>query len=413
MTTTNANSPGVDLSSGEGIDVLSNMAYVDGPPHEAFRWLRDNAPLFHQRIVDPTMVGESWLVTRHEDVNAVSIDLDHFGNFEGHNLRNDHRPDELTHLLMVDRPRHTEMRLMASRRFTPKVVRRYTEHYHDLAGRLLDAALERETFDVVELLSVEFPMAAIVELMGTPADDHDQLLRWSNATISNLDPEYSPTPDARAQAMVEMADYAMELAEDRANDPQEDIATVLARQIAAGELTRQEYVGYVILLFVAGNETTRNNISWGINALAENPDQWALLKSDPEAHLDGAVEEITRWATPVNYMSRTVHTPVELHGQRLEVGEKVALMYLSANRDERVFDDPHRFDITRSPNPHIAFGMGAHFCLGAHLARLETRALLAELVKRVDTLEMAGDVEHVWSSFINGIKRLPVSFARS
>ncbi len=399
-----------EITSSTDIDVLSNMAYVDGPNHDAMKWLRDNEPLFKQTIVDPVMIGESWVVTRHEDVKAVSTDLDHFGNFEGHNLRNDHRPDELTHLLMVDRPRHTEMRLMASRRFTPKVVRRYTEHYHALAGRILDEALETNTFDVVELLSVEFPMAAIVELMGTPADDHDQLLRWSNATISNLDPEYSPTADARDQAMREMAGYAMDLAEKRAADPQDDIATVLAQQIASGELTQQEYVGYVVLLFVAGNETTRNNISWGVNALAENPDQWELLKSDPETHLDGAVEEITRWASPVNYMSRTVHTPTELHGQRLEVGEKVALMYLSANRDERVFEDPFRFDITRSPNPQIAFGMGAHFCLGAHLARLETKAMLAEMVKRIDTIEMAGDVEHVWSSFINGIKRLPVTF---
>ncbi len=399
--------------TGDQIDVLSNMAYVDGPDHDAMKWLRDNKPLFHQPIDDPIMVEESWVVTRHEDVKAVSTDLDHFGNFEGHNLRNDHDTAGVMHLLLTDRPRHTEMRLMASRRFTPKVVRRYTEHYHDLAGRLLDQALVNESFDVVELLSVEFPMAAIVELMGTDPSDHDQLLRWSNATISNLDPEYTPTPDARAGAMGEMAEYAMALAAQRTADPRDDIATVLAQQVESGVLTDQEYVGYVILLFVAGNETTRNNISWGVNAFAENPDQWALLKSDPERYLDGAVEEVTRWASPVNYMSRTVHTEVELHGQVLKPGEKVALMYLSANRDDRVFDDPYRFDITRSPNPQIAFGMGAHFCLGAHLARLETRAMLAELVKRVDSLEMDGDVEHVWSSFINGIKRLPVRFQLS
>ena len=398
------------------IEILANVPYKDGPPHEAYKWLRDNQPLFHQSVDDPIMVEESWVVTRHEDVKHISGDLDHFGNFEGHNLRNDHDHDAVVHLLMIDRPKHTDMRLMASRRFTPKVVRQYTEHYHDLAGRLLDKAIgehrdgDSSTFDVVEWLSVEFPMAAIVELMGTPVDDHDQLLRWSNATISNLDPEYSPTADAREKAIEEMAAYALGLAEERGADPKDDLATVLAQQVQAGELSPHEYAGYVILLFVAGNETTRNNISWGVQALASNPDQWAKLCSDPDRYLDSAVEEVTRWASPVNYMSRTVHTPVELHGQRLEVGEKVALMYLSANRDERVFDDPFRFQVDRDPNPQIAFGFGAHFCLGAHLARLETKAMLSEMVKRVDSLEPAGDAEYVWSSFINGVKRLPVSF---
>ena len=146
--------------------------------------------------------------------------------------------------------------------------------------------------------------------------------------------------------------------------------------------------------------------------MAENPEQWELLRSDPDRYLESAVEEVTRWASPINYMSRTVHTKFELHGQVLQPGEKVALMYLSANRDDEVFEDPFRFDITRDPNPQISLGYGAHFCMGAHLARLETKAMLAELVSRVDRLEVAGPVEHVWSSFINGIKRLPVSMNR-
>lgn len=401
----------IDPSS---IDVLSNVPHQAGPPHEVYTWLRKNRPLFHQRIDDPITVTESWVVTRHADVMAISRDLDHFGNFDGHNLRNDHDKSAMTHLLMEDRPKHTEMRLMASRSFTPKVVRRYTEHYQQLAGRLLDQALsvaDGAPFDLVEHLSVEFPMQAIVELMGTPLDDHDRLLRWSNATISNLDPDYSPTAAAREQALGEMMAYAFELAEERRRAPKDDLATVLTAQLDAGELSQNEFGGYVILLFVAGNETTRNNISWGIKALAENPEQWELLKSDPDRYLDSAVEEVTRWASPVNYMSRTVHTEVELHGETLRPGEKVAMIYLSANRDETVFEDPFRFDISRDPNPQIAFGYGAHFCMGAHLARLETRAVLSELVKRVDRIEIAGEVEHVWSSFINGIKALPVKMS--
>ena len=395
------------------IDVLSNMAYTDGPPHEKLSWLRANRPLFHQRVDDPIMVGESWVVTRHRDVMDVSRDLDHFGNFEGHNLRNDHDTTGVRHLLMLDRPEHTSKRLLASRGFTPKVVRRYTEHYHEMAGRLLDRAMAAAgggPLDVVDHLSVEFPMQAIVELMGTSLDDHDRLLQWSNATISNIDPDYSPTAEARADAIGEMMTYAFELAEHRRRNPTDDLATVLTQKVDSGELTELEYASYVILLFVAGNETTRNNISWGIKAFSEHPDQWELLRSDPDRHLDGAVEEVTRWASPVNYMSRTVHTPVELHGETLDVGQKVALMYLSANRDDEVFDEPFRFDITRDPNPQIAFGYGAHFCMGAHLARLETRAMLAELAKRVERLEPAGEVAFVWSSFINGIKTLPLRF---
>ncbi len=401
----------VDPLSAEHIDVLSNLAYKEGPPHAAFDWLRANKPLFHQPIDDPILVTESWVVTRHEDVLAISRDLDHFGNAGGHNLRNDHDTAGVSHLLLKDRPVHTEQRLLVSRRFTPKVVRMFADHYRDLAGSMLDRALgTADSFDVVEHLSVEFPMAAIVELMGTPLDDHDRLLAWSNATISTLDPEYMPTPEARDQALAEMGQYALDLAEARRANPTDDIASLLVEKVDAGELSIEEYISYVILLFVAGNETTRNNISWGVHAFATNPDQWQLLRSDPDRYLDPAVEEITRWASPVNYMSRTVHTPVEVHGQRLEVGEKVALMYLAANRDPEVFTDPHRFDITRSPNPQVAFGYGPHFCLGAHLARLETRAMLAGMVDRVASLELDGPTEHVWSSFINGIKRLPVRF---
>ena len=394
------------------IDVLSNMAYTDGPPHEAFDWLRVNRPLFHQSIDDPILVTESYVVTRHADVQAISRDVEHFGNAGGHNLRNDHETAGVRHLLLLDRPEHTDQRSITGRSFTPKVVRMFADHYRKLAGGMLDDALSEDTFDVVERLSVEFPMRAIVELMGTPLDDHDRLLAWSNATISTLDPEYLPTPEARAAALSEMADYALELAEARRANPADDLATLLVQRVDAGDLTIEAYISYVILLFVAGNETTRNNLSWGMHALATNPEQWQLLKSDPDRYLDGAVEEVTRWASPVNYMSRTVHTPVEIHGTRLNVGDKVALMYLAANRDPEVFPDPHTFDITRSPNHQIAFGYGPHFCLGAHLARLETKSMLAEMTERIDSFELAGPVEHVWSSFINGIKRLPMSFTR-
>lgn len=402
MATTN-----FDTTTGQ-IDVLSNIAYIDGPPHEALAWLRANRPLHHQTIDDPIWIGESYVLTRHADVKAVSVDLENFGNGEGHNLRNDHSDDDTRHLLNSDRPKHTDLRSVMSREFTPRVVRQLGDTYANLASDAVQAVADEQSFDFVERVAVEVPMKAIVALMGAPVEDQDRILRWSNATISNIDPDYSPTPEARMEAFGEMTEYAMMLKAARDASASDDVSGLLVQALARGELTPDEYVTYVVLLFVAGNETTRNAMSWGMKAFAEHPDQWTRFRSDPAGLIDTTVEEVIRWASPVNYMSRTVKNPVELHGTTLQPGKKVSLMYLSANRDETVFDDPFNFDITRSPNPHLAFGHGAHFCLGAHLARLQVRSLLLALAPRVQRIELTGEPEHVWSSFINGIKRLPL-----
>lgn len=396
-----------DTTTGQ-IDVLSNVAYIGGPPHDALAWLRANRPLHHQTINDPIWIGESYVLTRHADVKAVSVDLENFGNGQGHNLRNDHSDDDTRHLLNSDRPKHTDLRSVMSREFTPRVVRQLGDTYANLASDAVQAVADEQSFDFVERVAVEIPMKAIVALMGAPVEDQDRILRWSNATISNIDPDYSPTPEARIEAFGEMAEYAMMLKAARDASASDDVSGLLVQALTRGELTPDEYVTYVVLLFVAGNETTRNAMSWGMKAFAEHPDQWTTFRSDPEGLIDTTVEEVIRWASPVNYMSRTVKNPVELYGTTLHPGEKVSLMYLSANRDESVFDGPFDFDITRSPNPHLAFGHGAHFCLGAHLARLQVRSLLLALAPRVQRIELTGDVEHVWSSFINGIKRLPL-----
>lgn len=397
-------------TSTDQIDVLTNMAYMHGPPHEALTWLRQNRPLHHQNIDDPIWLSESFVLTRHADVKAVSVDLDNFGNHEGHNLRNDQSAEDPKHLLNSDRPKHTDLRSIMSRQFTPRVVRRLTDTYAELVAEAVDSVVDESSFDFVERVAVEVPMKAIVALMGAPVEDQDRILRWSNATISNIDPDYSPTPATRQQAFEEMTEYAMELKAQREASPTDDVSSLLVEALHRGELTPEEYVTYVVLLFVAGNETTRNAMSWGMKAFADNPDQWDRFRSDPEGLIDTAVEEVIRWASPVNYMSRTAKKPVEIHGTTLQPGDKVALIYLSANRDETVFDEPFTFDIGRSPNPHLAFGHGAHFCLGAHLARLQIRSLLSTLAPRVESIELTGDTEHVWSSFINGIKRLPLSF---
>lgn len=403
----------VDRTDLESIDVLSNRVFAEGVPHEALARLRSERPIHFQTIPDERLYPQAWVLTKYEDVLAVSKDTDHFVNAHGLNLRASYTDQEDRHLLNLDDPEHLRLRRMTNKNFTPRVVRRYTEHYHDMVGRLIDDAITRGSgadgdtvIDVVDDISVPMPLLAICELLGTTPDDREQLVRWSNAIITNDDPDYSPSEEYRTQAGLEMVQYALDMLEERRDAPKDDLASVLAERLSKGELSTEEYAGYVMLLFVAGNETTRNNISHGILQLAQNPEQYELLKTGE--HWDTAVEEMIRWSSPVIYMSRTVIEDVEYKGHHFAKGDKVVLHYASANRDEDVFENPMTFDVTRDPNPHIAFGFGAHFCLGAHLARLETRCVLEQLVQRVDQLKLVGQEAYVWSSFIAGIKKLDV-----
>jgi len=405
----------IEGSDLEQIDVLSNRVFAEGVPHEALARLRAERPIHFQRIPDERLYDQAWVLTKYEDVLAVSKDTDHFNNEHGLNLRASYSAEEQRHLLNLDDPEHLRLRRMTNKNFTPRVVRRYTDHYHDMVGRLLDGAITRGSGDaaagtaeieIVDDVSVPMPLLAICELLGTTPDDREQLIRWSNAIITNDDPDYSPSEEYRTQAGLEMMQYALDMLADRRASPQDDLASVLAEKLDQGELTVEEYAGYVTLLFVAGNETTRNNISHGMLQLAQNPEQYELLKTGD--HWDTAVEEMIRWSSPVIYMSRTVVEDIEYKGHHFAKGDKVVLHYASANRDEDVFENPMTFDVTRDPNPHLAFGFGAHFCLGAHLARLETRCVLEQMVKRVDALELVGQESYVWSSFIAGIKKLDV-----
>lgn len=395
------------------LDVLSNRIYSEGVPHTQLALLREHRPIHFQRVPDERLLPEAWVMTKYEDVLAISKDTDRFVNAHGLNLRASYSDEEDRHLLNLDDPEHLRLRRMTNKNFTPRVVRRYTDHYHDLVARLLDDAIERgrlegdpqrAAIEVVDDISVPMPLMAICELLGTTPDDREQLIRWSNAIITNDDPDYSPSEEYRTQAAEEMLQYALEILADRRSRPSDDLASVLAERLDKGELTTEEYAGYVILLFVAGNETTRNNISHGLLQLALNRDQYELLKTG--LHWDTAVEEMIRWASPVIYMSRTAVEDVDYKGHLIKQGDRVVLHYASANRDADVFEDPMRFDITRDPNPHLSFGFGAHFCLGAHLARLETRCTLEQLVNRVDALALAQPESYVWSSFIAGVKRL-------
>ena len=391
------------------VDVLSPAVYLDGPPWERFAWLRANAPVYDHPLDDPLLVDRCWVVSRHEDVRAVSRVPATFSSADGIHLRRTATHHFRPNMINMDDPDHTRVRKLVSGGFTPRVVRAFERHYADLAAGVVEAALAGGgTFDGVTALAAELPLLALCEVLGAPEEDRFRIFGWSNTLLSSEDPDYAPTPEAFQAAVMAMVAYAGELADRHRRSPGDDLVSALLGPDGRLPLTDAEFEGLVMLLLAAGNETTRNAIAHGLLAFADHPGQWAALRADPAVALDTAVEELIRWASPVNYMSRTATRDVELHGQLIRTGDKIALLYASANRDEQAFTDPGRFDIDRDPNHHLAFGFGPHFCLGATLARIELRALLEVMAPRIAALELTAPVRRVRSSFLNGLKALPL-----
>jgi cholest-4-en-3-one 26-monooxygenase len=401
------------------IDLLDRDRFTRGIPHEWFTWMRANQPVFHHDEPD----GDGfWVITRHEDIVTANRDAASFSSaqerggvvtLEGPVAPMPGQEMAGNMMLFMDPPGHTRYRKLVNRGFTPRMIAALEVHVRELTARILDEAIAKGDCDFVVDVAAELPLEVIAELLGVPREDRFKLFDWSNRMIGSEDPEYRVSEEHLAEAQIEMFMYAQALAEKRRAEPREDIVTTLLHAEVDGDsLSELDFNLFFLLLSVAGNETTRNAIAHGMNAFLENPDQWALLVSDPAAHIDGAVEEILRWASPVLFFRRNCTRDVTLGGQTIRAGEKISLWYISGNRDEAVFDEPFRFDITRSPNPHIAFGGGGpHFCLGAQLARLEIRVLFEELARRVPRLEARGEPERLRSNFIGGIKHLPVHLA--
>ncbi|MDQ1446847.1 MAG: cholest-4-en-3-one 26-monooxygenase, partial [Acidimicrobiaceae bacterium] len=284
-----------------------------------------------------------------------------------------------------------------------------------LTNDILDEALTKDPCDFVVDIAAELPLEVIAELIGVPREERHKIFEWSNRMIGSEDPEYIVSAEEVANAQIEMFMYAQQLAEKHRDSPQDDIISALLSSEVDGEsLSDMDFNLFFLLLSVAGNETTRNAIAHGMNAFLENPEQYDLLASDPEKYIAGATEEILRWASPVMYFRRNATKDFQLRDQTIKAGDKISLWYISANRDEDVFDDPFRFDIERDPNHHVAFGGGGpHFCLGAQLARMEIHVLFEELVRRVPKVEQLGPPDRLRSNFIGGIKHLPVRFQTS
>ncbi|MGH9209662.1 MAG: cytochrome P450 [Acidimicrobiales bacterium] len=398
------------------IDLLDRDRFTEGIPHEWFTWLRENAPVYHHD--EPGGPG-FWVITKHADVIACNRDAQTFSSaaayggvvgLEGPVAPPPGAEGVARMMLYMDPPDHTRYRKLVNRGFTPRMIAALEVHVREMTARILDEAVAKQDCDFVVDIAAELPLEVIAELIGVPHEDRHKLFDWSNRLVGSEDPEYIVSAEETLEAQIEMFMYAQELGEQRRAEARDDIvSTLLEAEIDGDRLDAMDFNMFFMLLAVAGNETTRNAIAHGMNAFLEHPDQYQLLAADPEGRIHGATEEILRWASPVMYFRRNVQRDVEVRGQAIKAGDKVSLWYISANRDDEVFDDPFTFDIQRDPNPHIAFGGGGpHFCLGAQLARLEIRVLFQELVTRVPRVEPLGQPDRLRSNFIGGIKHLPV-----
>jgi cholest-4-en-3-one 26-monooxygenase len=404
------------------IDLLDRDRFTQDIPHDWFTWLRNNAPVFHHD--EPDGPG-FWVISKHADVITCNRDAGTFsssasrGGVVGLEQREiaemDAAAAEGNLMLFMDPPDHTRYRKLVNRGFTPRMIGELEPRIRKLTNDILDEALGKDPCDFVVEIAAELPLEVIAELIGVPRDERHKIFEWSNRMIGSEDPEYIVSDEEVANAQIEMFMYAQQLAEKHRDSPQDDIISALLSGEVDGEsLSDMDFNLFFLLLSVAGNETTRNAISHGMNAFLENPEQYARLVSDPQTYIAGATEEILRWASPVMYFRRNATKDFQLRDQTIKAGDKISLWYISANRDEEVFDDPFRFDIERNPNQHVAFGGGGpHFCLGAQLARMEIHVLFEELARRAPNVEQLGPPDRLRSNFIGGIKHLPVRFHTS
>lgn len=401
-------------------DILSHDTYLSGFPHATFERLRKEEPVAW--VTEPDGTG-LWAVTRYSDVVEVSRDYARFTASRG--IRIEEMDEDELHarrsMMELDPPDHTRLRRLVQPGFTPKVTATYETAFRKLVGAVLDRVLPMGKFDFVTEIARELPIRMLCRLLGVPEADAGRLVAWGDQMISNADPEYTPVIidkmdteeyrllPFRSPAALEVFRYAEEIALERRRHPEDDIITKLLTAEPDGEpLTDLEFRNFFTLLMVAGNETTRHTISYGLLFLHQNPDQLAWLLDDLPGRSAMATDEILRASSVTMHFRRTVVEDTELSGVPMKAGDRVVIWYTSANYDDSVFGDPYRLDLARRPNPHVTFGTGRHKCLGASLAELEVRVFLEEFFSRVDSFE-PGEPDLLRSNFIRGIKHLPVS----
>jgi cytochrome P450 len=389
---------------------------------DAFARLRENEPIaFYEEpqfALLPKGAGY-WALTRLEDIQEASRTPAIFTSGSGSTSVTDTPPEFnefFGSMINMDDPRHARLRRIVSRGFTPRRLALLTDDVHRIAREIVDDVIEKGGCEAVREISAKLPLAIVCDMMGVPASQYEFVFDRSNVILGAGDPEYVPEADDIITAILtaggELAELMKDLGRHRIEKPTDDVTSALVNAEIDGEkLTTDELASFFILLVVAGNETTRNATSWGLHLLTENPDQRAAWLADIDGVTPTAVEEVVRWASPVIFMRRTLSRDAVLGGQPMSAGDKVLQFYWAANRDPQHFTDPDRFDVRRSPNPHVGFGgPGPHFCLGAHLARREMSVMFRELLTRVPDIHATAEPKRLQSMFINGIKHLPVEF---
>jgi cholest-4-en-3-one 26-monooxygenase len=407
-----------------GFDLTDPDLNLAGVPHEEFAALRRTAPIFWVEQAPHARAGMSdasgngyWAVTKHADVGAVSKNTAVFSSrANGVIIRLPETATresvEQTQVVIInqDAPEHTQLRSIISRGFTPRAIGVLEEALEERARRIVREAVAAGSGNFVDQVASQFPLEVIGDMLGIPAEDRQKIFDWTNQMTGAEDADLAREDNDPNAAALEVLMYSMGLAADRRENPRDDIVTKLVNADVDGRgLTDDEFGFFVIALAVAGNETTRNATTHGMNAFFDNPDQWDLwVKERPYTMVD----EVIRWATPVTSFQRTALEDIELGGVQIKAGQRVGIFYASANHDEDVFTDAHRFDILRDPNPHLAFGgHGAHYCIGANLARTEIRMIFDALADYAPNIKRTGEPSRLRSGWLNGIKDLPVAYA--
>ncbi|VEG57888.1 cytochrome P450 [Mycolicibacterium aurum] len=413
MTVENTSAPSCPFLPA-GYDFTDPDVLLKGIPVTEFAELRKTAPVWwneqSESIFDD---GGYWVISRHADIKAISRDGALWStNAKGAVMR---LPDgvtaeqlDLTKALLInhDAPEHTRLRKIVSRLFTPRAIAGMEDKLADAAREIVRTAAAKDSGNFVDDVAMTLPLLAIADLIGVPEADREKLFHWTNAIMNTDDPDFDSDPTT---ANAELMGYAYTMAEERRRCPADDIVTKLIQADLDGEAMGEvEFAFFVILLAVAGNETTRNAMTHGMNAFFENPDQWELFTRERP---DTAIDEIIRYATPVHCFQRTAVEDIEVGGVTVAKGQRVGLFYSSANFDEEVFDRPFEFDITRNPNPHLAFGgNGAHYCIGANLARMEIKLMFNEIADQIPDISKLGEPQRLRSGWINGVKELQVAY---
>lgn len=406
----------MSLTSHEDLDLSNPDSFVDGLPHAYFRALRREDPVHWNEVhCDPARNGRGfWTITKYEDIKMMSRTPEIFSSWVGGTNIFDLEGEDLegtrSMILNMDPPQHVKYRRLVAHNFTPRMIEKLEPHIRDLAATIVDDIVEKGTCDFVADVAALLPMRTIMEIVGVPEEDQPEVFELSNKLVGFDDPDVQGSFEEGKISAAQMCMYGQKLREMVGECPMNNLASALYHGKVDGEsLDAFQYNYFFLMLMIAGNETTRTMTAHGMRLLMENPEERRKLVADPSL-IPNAVEEFLRYNPPVMYFRRTLTRDFELRGKTLKAGDKVVMWYGSANRDEDVFADPDRFDVSRNIPEHLGLGIGEHYCLGASFARTQLRSIFTEIITRVPDMEPAGPIRYLRSNFIHGVREMPVRF---